>query len=164
MVIEYQIKRFDLVKSYFYNLLHSRRTQLIVFGVAGLEILFSLFLHYRNYGNLVLSDFIVSFLWGLGIILILPAINFLTAKTKKRTLSINQAGIETKIGTKEGKIPWQAVDNIVATKDRIFIIGKNANTFTIPPNAFASEDLRNKFIELAKQYHDNVLELPGNTK
>jgi hypothetical protein len=46
--------------------------------------------------------------------LILPAVSFLTAKTKKRTLSINQEGIETKIGSKEGKIPWQAVENIVA--------------------------------------------------
>ena len=156
MIIEYQIKRFDLVKSYFYNLRHSRKTQLIVFGVAGFEILYSLFLNYRNHGNLVLNDFIISFLWGLGLILILPAVSFLTAKTKKRTLSINQEGIETKIGSKEGKIPWQAVENIVAMNDRILITGKNANAFSIPSNAFASDDLRNKFIELATQYHNKI--------
>ena len=164
MVVEYQIKRFDLVKSYFYNLRHSRRTQIIVFGAAALYILLFLFLRFRNDYKLVFSDFIAAFLWALCLILLIPAVNFLTAKTKKRILSINQEGIETKIGSKEGKIPWQAVDSVVTTKDRIFIIGKNANTFTIPSNAFASDELRNKFIELATQYHDNIKNLPAIMK
>jgi hypothetical protein len=155
MVIEYRIKRFDLVKSYFFNLRHSIKTQLIIFGIATLDILYSLFLRYRDHGKLVLDDFIVSFLFGLVFILAIPALSFVTAKTQKRTLSISQEGIETKIGSREGKISWKAVDSIVATKDRISIIGKNANTFTIPSNAFTSTDLRNKFIELATQYHAN---------
>ena len=40
--------------------------------------------------------------------------------------------------------------------DRILITGKNANAFSIPSNAFASDDLRNKFIELATQYHNKI--------
>ena len=164
MIIEYQIKRFDLVKSYFYNLRHSRRTQKIVFGAAALYIILFLFLRSRNDYKLVFSDFIVAFLWGLCIILLIPAVNFLTAKTKKRILSIDQAGIETKIGSKEGKIPWKAVDSIVATKDHIFITGKNANTFTIPPNAFANDELRNKFIQLATQYLGDTKNISANVK
>jgi hypothetical protein len=155
MVIEYQIKRFDLVQSYFYNLRHSRRTQLIIFGATTFFVLFSLFRSYGRQGNLGLYDFIVSFLLGLGVILCIPVLSFLTAKTQKRTLAINQEGIETKIGSQEGKISWTAVDSVVATKDRIFITGKNANTFTIPARAFANDDLREKFIELATQYLNN---------
>jgi hypothetical protein len=155
MVIEYQIKRFDLVKAYFYNLRHSRRTQLIIFGIATLIALYPLFLSYFLDGNLIINDFIIAFLFGLAFILAIPALSFLTAKTQKRTLFISQEGIETKIGSQEGKISWKAVNSVVATKDRIIIVGKNANAFTIPSSAFANTDLRNKFIELANQYHNN---------
>ena len=115
MVIEYQIKRFDLVKTYFYNLSHSRRTQLIVFGLDALVILISLYRSYHNHGALLFSDWVAAILVGIGLILGVPALSFLTAKTQKRTLSINQEGIETKIGSQEGKIAWKAVDSVVAT-------------------------------------------------
>ncbi|MGC1374815.1 MAG: YcxB family protein [Anaerolineales bacterium] len=156
MVIEYQIKRFDLVKTYFYNLGHSRRTQLAVFGLDALVILISLYRSYHNHGNLVFYDWAVAIMMGIGFILAVPALSFLTAKTQKRTLSINQEGIETKIGSQQGKIAWKAVDSVVATKDRILITGKSANVFTIPSGAFASDDLRNQFIELVTQYHANA--------
>jgi hypothetical protein len=152
MIIEYQIKRFDLVKSFFYALQHSRRTQLIVFGMAFLFFVYYLLLRYSIHGSLVLNDFIFAILEGIGIILAFPVLSFLTAKTRKRTLIINPAGIETRIGNQAGKIPWENVDSVVATKDRIFITGKNANSFTIPSSAFTSADLRNQFIELASQY------------
>ncbi len=155
MVIEYQIKRFDLVKSYFYNLAHSKRTQFIIFGLTVLMIVISLLRSYRNHGNLTLSDFIAALLSGLGLILVIPVLSFLTAETQKRTLSITQEGIETKIGTRKGTILWKAIDSVVSTEDRIFITGKNANTFTIPSSAFSSDELRNKFFELATQYHEN---------
>jgi hypothetical protein len=155
MVIEYQLKRIDIVKAYFYSLRHSRRTQLIIFGIATLIALYSLFLRYLIHGNLSLYDFMIAFLFGLVFILALPAISFLTAKKQKRTLSISQEGIETKIGSQAGIIPWKAVNSVVATKDFVLITGKNANAFTIPSSAFASPDLRIKFIELANQYHDH---------
>ena len=155
MVIEYQIKRFDPVKSYFYNLRHSKRTRVIIFGAAAIVILFSLFLRSTNHTPLVLSDFIASFLIGFGLILLIPLVSYLTAKTQVRTLSIGQEGIETKIGRYAGKIPWTAVDSIVATQDRIFITGKAGNTFTIPSGAFANAEMRSQFINLAGQYHSN---------
>jgi len=123
-----------------------------------------LFRRSSNGYKLVFYDFIAAFFWALCLILLIPAVGFLTAKTKKRILSINQEGIETRIGSKEGKIPWQAVDSVVATKDRIFITGKNANTFTIPLNAFTSDDLRNKFIELATQYLGDTKNISANMK
>jgi hypothetical protein len=156
MVIEYQIKRFDPVKSYFYNLRHSRRTQVIIFGAAAIVVVISLLLRSRNPTPLALSDFIASFLFGLGLILFVPLYSYLTAKTQVRTLSIGQEGIETKIGPYAGKIPWTAVDSIVATQDRIFITGKAGNTFTIPSGAFATGAMRDQFINLATQYHGSA--------
>jgi hypothetical protein len=72
MFIEYQIKRFDLVKAYFYNLQHSQRTRLIIFGAAFLLFVYDLFLRYRSYSHLVLNDFIVAVLFAIGFILAVP--------------------------------------------------------------------------------------------
>jgi hypothetical protein len=70
-------------------------------------------------------------------------------------LSINPKGIETKIGSKEGKILWKAVDSINKVQDRILIIGKNMNAFSIPASAFKSAE-QQQFIDLAIQYHSNA--------
>ena len=164
MIIEYHIGRLDLVKSYFYNLRHSRRTQLIIFDVAALVTLSSLFRSYRNHGNLVFSDLVIALLLGLGLILVIPVLIFLTSKTQNRILSISQEGIETKIGSKERKILWKAVDSVVSIEDRILITGKTANVYTIPASAFANDDLRNKFIKLTTQYHENAKNLVNNKK
>ncbi len=153
MVIEYQIKRFDLVRAYFYNLQHTKRTRLIVLGGAILFFAYSLFLRYRIYGRLVLYDFILSVLITIGLILAVPLFFFITAKTQKRTMSIRPEGIATKIGSKEGKILWKEVDRIATTEDRIIITGKKANTFSIPASAFTSSKQRQSFIDLATQYH-----------
>lgn len=156
MFIEYQIKRFDLVKAYFYNLQHSRRTRLIVFGAALLLFVYTLILRYLSYRHLVLNDFINAVLYTIGLILAIPAFSFITAKTNKRILSINPECIETKIGSMEGKILWKAVDSITTTQDRIMITGKNANAFSIPASAFTGAEQRQQFIDLAIQYHANA--------
>jgi hypothetical protein len=156
MVIEYQIKRIDPVKSYFFNLRHSKKTQIFVFGSAALIIFLTLSSLYNAHRSLVPSDFLAAFLFGLGFIVLIPTLNFLTAKTQMRTFSISPQGIETKIGRHAGKIPWYAVDSIIATQDRILITGMSANTFTIPSRAFASDEVRNQFIELATQYHQDA--------
>ena len=156
MVIEYQIKRFDLVKAYFFNLRNSSRTRLIVIGTAFLFFAYHLFLRYSIQGSLNLNDFIVAIMFAVGIILAIPALSFITAKTQKRVLSINEEGIETKIGKEEGKIPWKAVDSISTTSARVIITGKNANAFTIPENAFKDSEHRQQFITLAQQHISNA--------
>ena len=156
MVIEYQIKRVDLVKAYFFNLKNSSRTRLIVLGLAFLFLAYYLFIRYRIQGNLNLNDFAVAILFALIIIMGIPVISIITAKTQKRVLSINDEGIETRIGKQEGKILWKTVDSIKTTQDRILITGKNANAFTIPVNAFNDSEHRQQFIDLANQYLVNA--------
>jgi len=69
---------------------------------------------------------------------------------------VRVAIIETKIGSKEGKILWKAEDSITAIQDRILITGKNANAFSIPASTFKSAEQRQNFIDLATQYHINA--------
>ena len=115
MVIEYQIKRFDLVRALYFNLQQSKRTRLIFIGGAILFFAYSLFFRYRNYGQLVFYDFVLASLYTIGLILAVPAYFYITANTQKRILSINPEGIETKIGSKEDKVLWKAVDRIAST-------------------------------------------------
>ncbi len=153
MVIEYQIKRIDVVKVYFYNLRHSPRTQLIVFGFAIFILVERLIVRHNSIGRLNVSDYLTAFLWGFAVVLFVPAANFVLAKTQKRTLSIDPHGIKTRIGAKVGTIPWTAVDKITDANERIIITGKNANTFTIPMSAFVSKEQRTEFLNLVTQYH-----------
>ncbi len=152
MIIEYQVKRTDLARAYFHSLRHSSRTQLVIFGGAALLIGYNLFVQFRYKGSLALGDFIFAFAVALLLILLFTALLMITAKTQKRILSITPEDIETKIGSKEGKIPWEAVASVTASNDLVVITGKNANAFTIPPQAFTGKEQRDDFIRLAKQY------------
>ena len=153
MIIEYQVKRFDLVKAFFYNLRYSQRTKLIVFGAAFLFFVYSLYIRYRSFGHLSLIDFILAVLYSVALILAIPALSFITAKTELRSLSINPEGLETKIGSKDGKILWKVVAGITSTQSIIIITSKKGNVFSIPTTAFKDEGQRQQFIGLATQYH-----------
>ena len=152
MIIEYQIKRIDVVKAYFYNLRYSSRTQLIVFGFAIFIALQILFVRRFSSDSLNVSDYITALVYAIGATLLLPVISFVTAKTQKRSMSIDQQGIETQIGSKKGEIPWTAIAKVTESNDRIVITGKNANAFTIPASAFLNKEKQTEFFNLAKNY------------
>lgn len=159
MLIEYRINRFDLVRGFFFNLRHSPRTQQFVFGASAIGGLYTLFIRHRINGHLTPSDFIIALVVALVIILSIPVFSFVTAKTQKRKLSITTEGIDTQIGSQSGRIAWKSVDSIIVTHDRIFITGKTANAFIIPSRAFISDAQRDKFIELAIEYHNKAKQL-----
>ena len=111
-----------------------------------------MFIRSRSH-DLSTNDFVASVSFAIAFIFLIPAFSFLTAKTQKRTLSISLEGIETKIGSQEGKILWKAVDSITMAHDKVLITGKNANAFSIPSSAFNSEEQRQQFVDLASRYH-----------
>lgn len=150
--IEYQIARIDVVKLFFHNLRYSKRTQIFFLVVVVILILQFLSLRYRDYGTLTSTDFVVALSIGLGVLLIIPALMYLSAKTQKRALLIAPSGIETTIGSQHGEISWRAIDNISVTPSMIYITGKNMNAFTIPSSAFKNLQQRQKFIQLATEY------------
>jgi hypothetical protein len=157
MVIEYRIKRIDLIKVFFYNLYHSKRTQLVIFGLSILVFVVISSIDYSIQGNLTLYTLFRGFLGGFLFLLLLPLYIFITAKTKKRVLSINPSGIETNIGKESGLVSWEEVDSIVSTQDFIYITGKNTCVFTIPNNAFETEKEKTEFFKLASQYQSNLI-------
>jgi photosystem II stability/assembly factor-like uncharacterized protein len=67
-------------------------------------------------------------------------------------LTLTPAGIETKIGSKAGTVAWGEVEGVMATPERVYITGKNANAFTLPGSAFSSDEGQTRFVELANRY------------
>jgi hypothetical protein len=156
MIIHYQVRRFDLVKVYFYNVIHSPRTRMVVLGVAAAIFALVAFLGYRSDGKLTPAEVFSACSCGIGYLLLTPALMFLTAKTQPRTLQIDSEGIQTTIGKKQGRIPWKAVESITSSGDQVFITGKNANAFAIPPTAFNNEEGQQTFVRLATQYKQDA--------
>ena len=152
MQIEYKVKRTDLAKAYFYNLRHSPRTGLIIFGVACVLAALNLYQRYQKAGEITPVSVVAAVGWGVGFILVIPVLTMVLAKTQTRKLSLTAEGIETSIGSQQGRIPWKAVESIKAVGEMIIITGKTANTFTIPGSAFIDDEQRKRFIELANEY------------
>jgi len=75
----------------------------------------------------------------------------LAFKPQRRVLSITDAGIDTSIGTRSGKIAWNAVRNVNEAGGMILIENRNGNAFLIPSRAFASPDERDIFLTTARE-------------
>lgn len=164
MNIEYQISRYDLVKVYFYNLFHSGRTQLIVFGFSALTIVMTLAFRISGKYKITGFDILVAVINGLAICLIvMPLVFFITAKTQKRSLRITSEGIDTTIGLQAGTVQWSQVLTIIETNDFLIITGKSGNAFSIPHSAFANPETQKRFASLAKDYH-SLYSNRNNTK
>jgi hypothetical protein len=81
-----------------------------------------------------------------------PLYPLLRFKSDERTLEIAPTGISTTIGRKSGQIAWGQVADIDSHAQRIFIIGKNGNSFIVPDAAFSNDAERTEFIELANRW------------
>ncbi len=74
MVIEYQIKRIDPVRAFFYNLQHSRRTSLSSWAVHACFLLTVYIFVIAFMVGLVFYDFVLAFLFAIGLVLAIPVL------------------------------------------------------------------------------------------
>ncbi len=98
----------------------------------------------------LLAAGLVGFLVCMVAFPIYPQIKF---KSSIRTLTIDEQGITTAIGTKSGSKSWKEVEFIENRSGSVVIMGKNRNAFIIPPGAFEDNDARELFIENANVWH-----------
>lgn len=98
----------------------------------------------------LLAAGLVGFLVCIVTFPIYPQIKF---KPSIRTLTIDEQGISTAIGTKSGRKSWKEVELIENRNDSVVITGKNKNAFIIPPRAFEDNETRELFIENANVWH-----------
>jgi hypothetical protein len=97
-----------------------------------------------------------QFLWAalatFGVLAILPIYPLIRFKPHERTLTITIEGISTTIGKRQGEIPWSRIESVTSEAERIYIVGKNQNSFTIPDHAFASAQARDIFLATAQRW------------
>jgi hypothetical protein len=74
----------------------------------------------------------------------------------KQTIIITPEAVINETPTGEQKAFWSSVDKIVETSDYIFLYVSSVSAAIIPRSAFPSEEQRNAFLELAKQYHQSA--------
>ena len=90
----------------------------------------------------------------LGVLALLPIYPLVRFKPQERTLTVTNHGISTTIGSHRGEIPWSKIESVTSDADRIYIIGKNQNSFIVPLHAFSAATEREEFIVLAQQSLD----------
>jgi len=88
---------------------------------------------------------------GLVVVIVSMAFPQVMFKPQERTLTVNENGLDTKIGKKEAHIGWNEISRVAETHDTILIIRKRTgNALIIPKRAFRSEQEREAFYKLAK--------------
>ena len=85
----------------------------------------------------------------LRVSLVFPQLMF---KPGVRSLTINEAGISTTIGSQSAQVLWANIRRIEDVGDRMFVLGKNLNSFVIPSRAFGSASERKEFFEKASAW------------
>ena len=86
------------------------------------------------------------------VLVLFPLWPQLKFKPEIRTLSVDQQGVSTKVGTWHAVIPWREVGRIVPGADETYIEGKNGNAFIVPNRAFIAPQQRVEFLECAGQW------------
>lgn len=94
-----------------------------------------------------LGSFVILVLIG-----IVPLIGFvlfpmLKFKSQQRTLTVDNDGIETSIGSIQATIPWPEVTEVWVDGDYLVIERTNRNAFIVPARAFYDADSRVAFYE-----------------
>jgi hypothetical protein len=151
MVIRYKANRSDIWHAYWYTWRHSIRMnvlRLLLFGWV--------FFVAQSW----LQGVLVTPVWRLSgafvvaslAMLLLAVYPLLRFKREERALTISTTGIATTIGKLSGDLPWGKIALLAPVGARIYIVGKNGNSFAIPRSAFGSDPERAEFLRRATEW------------
>jgi len=85
-----------------------------------------------------------------ALMVLYPQLRF---KPQLRTLIIDENGLQTTIGKKNGVRAWREIASIQETSDFILVTTRGMNAFVIPTSAFASEEAPIQTITQMRQWH-----------
>ena len=155
MTIRYQATRRDIWHAYWYTTRHDVRLVLLQLFIAGW-----FFYSARGWFQATVE----SPAWRLAAAAAVGALAFvamalypvLGVKTDERTLTISPAGIFTTIGPRRGDLPWKRIASVAQVGDRVYIVGRNMNSFAVPMTAFADVAERDQFVETATRWMEQA--------
>lgn len=74
----------------------------------------------------------------------------------RRTLMIDADGVSTEVPNGQWSVNWKSVQEVAATPQFVFILGRGINSVSIPANAFADDEEREEFLRRANRYLESV--------
>jgi hypothetical protein len=102
---------------------------------------------------LTTRDAFVAIAWSIGMLCFVIAMVFVRGKAEERTLSVNEHGISTQIGSIDAQLPWAKVKEVKDSGTYILIVGRTGNSFFVPSRAFRGAEQRNEFLSEVRRWH-----------
>ena len=93
----------------------------------------------------------VALLGGLVSIAWLPLFPLWKFKPQRRTLTVDDDGLRTAIGTQSGEVQWSDFATVTEDGGNIVLTRKNGNAFVVPPRAFESAAMRGEFLAFVRR-------------
>ena len=78
---------------------------------------------------------------------------FVLGKAEQRTLSVNEQGISTHVGSVDEQVRWAGVKEVKDTGTYILFVAKFGNSFFVPSRAFRGSDERRQFLSEVRRWH-----------
>jgi len=97
------------------------------------------------------ANVVLAVAGGLVAIVWMPLFPIIQFKPQTRTLTLEERGITTALGSKSAVPTWGQIRSVADEDGAIVIVGKNENAFIIPARAFVSEAERAEFLDYAKR-------------
>jgi len=120
--------------------------------VAGGLAAFSLLSTWLQRRSIDANDIAIGGLWAAGVVLLMPAVLAVVAKTDERVLQIAAEGISTTIGRRSGTLPWSQVSFVHDAGPFLLIGGTRIKAFLVPSRAFPDARTREQFMADARAW------------
>ena len=151
MTIRYSLQRTDIWEAYWHQWRSGWKLKAAQIVIA--SSVFYIALNWLNLATPVEAGHVAGAITiALATVACLPLYPLIRFKPQQRVLTITPDGIETMIANHAGHVPWPKVESVSTQGERIYIVGKNQNAFTVPTAAFASKDQQEEFLRLSKQW------------
>jgi len=152
VIVRYTLSRGDVARGYFYGWRYSGTFRMQMLLVAGGLAAFSLVSAWLQRRSLDASDLASGAVWAGGVLVLMPALLALVAKTEERVLEVAPEGISTTIGRRRGRIPWSKIAFVRDAGPFVLIGGRNIKAFLVPARAFADARMREQFVVEARAW------------
>lgn len=160
MTITYAATPDDVRALTAYALRHSRRYTLTLAAYALAIALVWLFPDLLAHRVSLHRALIVAGLAVLAVFVGLPWLAGVRTKRGRRSVTVGQAGIETRIEGLAATIPWERIMGIWQTAEHVFIMRTNLNGFAIPNRAFDSDAAKAQFLQICREYRQRTSTTP----
>lgn len=158
MKIEYQVSSQDIRSGYFYLLKHSPRYRRSIALYSVLFFSLPLLLGLGLSGQIQTYHLVEAIVFGSGFWLLIPFASRLLSGKGYKKIAIDETGIQVDVGRQSKKLNWKSVGEVQASEEHIYIVARTANFMCIPKQQIDKPEIAEAFFELAKQYHQAIVE------